>query len=447
MKRFKLIFIFVISCVFSFLKANSQGEFHFVSNKKKQHISFINKNNLIIIPVKINGKSLNFILDTGVSRTILFNLNQIDSLDLRNVKKIKIRGLGSNKPVNALLSRNNKFELKNIVGLQQDVLYIIDSDFDLSAKLGLTIHGIIGYDLIRNFVIEINYSKKRITFNKHSEFRFKKTNKFEKLPLTFYKNKPFIDVNIKLKENQQPFLVKLLIDLGGSDGLWLFKQSNPLIIDPVDYFYDYLGEGLSGIIQGKRSKIHSIFMGKYMLKKPTVSYPDSSAIVIARKQLDRNGSVGGRVLSRFKIILDYKNASIYIKKSKNFSAPFNYNMSGIELIYDGQVLVKEASMASLPNSGLSISDNNKVAFQVDYNYNFVFKPSYKIFSVRNKSPAQLAGLRKGDVILSVNDKEAHLFKLEEIVYLFYSKPNRKFKIKVDRNGFERVFKFKLKKVI
>ena len=154
--------------------------------------------------------------------------------------------------------------------------------------------------------------------------------------------------------------MKLLIDSGGSDGLWLFKSSNPLIVDPEHYFEDYLGEGLSGIIRGKRSKIHSIFMGRYELKQPTVSYPDSSAIALARKHLDRNGSIGGTVLSRFKVILDYKSAAMYLKKGRNFHAPFNYNMSGIELVYNGKILVKEESTAMRSDVFLSNNVNRGV---------------------------------------------------------------------------------------
>ncbi|PCH78388.1 MAG: hypothetical protein COB98_00355 [Flavobacteriaceae bacterium] len=439
-----VIFLFV--CGFFLHHTHGQGEFHLRGPKSKQQLSFIHKNNLIIIPVKVNGKELNFILDTGVSRTILFSLNEIDSLGLKRVKKVKIRGLGSKDPVNALLSQNNKIQLQNIVSLHQNLLFILDSDFDLSAKLGLTIHGIIGYELLKDFVVSIDYSNKKITFYRHAEFRTRKIKNYEKLPLTFYNNKPYVHVNIKLKEQDDPLLVKLLIDSGGSEGLWLFKDSNPFIIAPEHYFHDYLGEGLSGVIMGKRAKIYSVFMGDYELKQPTVAYPDSSAIVIARKQLDRNGSVGGMILSRFKLVLDYKNETLYLKKARKFNAPFNYNMSGIELMYSGQVLVKETETSMLPEEGVSTSGVENIVVTINYNYKFVFKPSYRIFSVRENSPAYLAGLREDDIFLSVNNKAAHLFSLEEIVDLFYSKPNRKFKIKVNRNGYERSFKFKLKKL-
>jgi len=437
-----ILFLFLFSFAVS-----AQGKFHLTGNKQKQQLSFIHKNNLIIIPVEVNGKSLNFILDTGVSRTILFNLNQIDSLDLKDIKKIRISGLGSNKPVNALMSRNNSFRLKNIIGLHQDLFFILDGDFDLSAKLGVTIHGIIGYEVIKDFIVEVNYSKKRITFYNPKKYSRKRLRKYEKIPLVFHNNKPYVHVNVKLKKDQDPFLAKLLIDSGGSDALWLFKQSNKLIVEPTDYFDDYLGEGLSGIIRGKRSKVHSISLGKYELMKPTVSYPDSSAIVIARKQLDRNGSLGGTVLRRFRIVFDYENASMYLKKGGKFNAPFNYNMSGIELVYNGQVLVKEKSTSLNLDSNSLTNKDEGIAVVMNYNYNYVFKPSYSIFSIRKNSPAYEAGLRKGDVLLAINNKAAHHYKLEEIVHWFYSKPNRKFKLKVDRGGLEYEFSFRLRKVI
>ncbi|PCI35546.1 MAG: hypothetical protein COB60_02170 [Flavobacteriaceae bacterium] len=446
MKLFYFPFVCTLVFFLFFQTVTGQGQFHFIDNKEKLQISFINKNNLIILPIEVNGKALNFILDTGVSRTILFNLNQVDSLDLKEVKKIKIKGLGSNKPVDALLSKNNNFRIKNIVGRNQNLYFILDSDFDLSAKLGLTIHGIIGYDLVKDFVVEINYSQKRITFYNPKKYKKKRLRKFEKFDLTFYNNKPYIHTYIQFKKEEAPVLVKLLVDSGGSDALWIFEGSHEKIVSPEKYFDDYLGEGLSGIINGKRSKVYNLLLGKYNLKGTTVSYPDSSAIVIARKQLDRNGSIGGTVLGRFRLILDYQNAALYLKKGGKYDKPFNYNMSGIELVYSGQVLVKERQ-AAINSNTYNSSTNRGVEVLLDYNYNFIFKPSYSIFSIRKNSPAYIAGLRKGDIILSVNNKAAHQLKLEEIIHGFYSKPNRKYKIRISRYGIEQVYSFRLKKVI
>ena len=92
---------------------NSQEGFRFLNqNKKTERIRFKFINNLIVIPLKINGKKLSFILDSGVSKTILFNITQNDSIGLNSVEKVSLRGLGKGEPVEALLSKNNKFSLK-----------------------------------------------------------------------------------------------------------------------------------------------------------------------------------------------------------------------------------------------------------------------------------------------------------------------------------------------
>jgi hypothetical protein len=73
-KRIALIFTLLL-VVPNFIWA--QG-FTLASNKKHQKIRFELINNLIIIPVEINGVELTFILDSGVSKPILFNLSQSD---------------------------------------------------------------------------------------------------------------------------------------------------------------------------------------------------------------------------------------------------------------------------------------------------------------------------------------------------------------------------------
>ena len=148
---FLLLLLFIITDSFA------QNNFHFNSNVKKQTISFQLLNNLIVFPIEVNGKKLNFILDSGVGNTILFNLNARDSIQLKNVKKIKLQGLGSEDPVDAILSDGNEFKLNSIISNNQK-LYVVDNDnFDLSSKMGLTVNGIIGYELIKDFQVKINY--------------------------------------------------------------------------------------------------------------------------------------------------------------------------------------------------------------------------------------------------------------------------------------------------
>ena len=162
--KVKKIFL-IIFLVFCSISLQSQSGFQFLKKSaKKQSIDFKLINNLIVIPLKINDQKLSFILDSGVAKTILFNITENDSIGLYSVEKVRLQGLGKGKPVEALLSKDNIVSVKNIKNLNQEIYISLQNQFDLSSKMGVTIHGIIGYDLLKNFVVKINYTSSKLTF-------------------------------------------------------------------------------------------------------------------------------------------------------------------------------------------------------------------------------------------------------------------------------------------
>ena len=443
----KLLFILFI-CFCFFKNLNAQEGFKFLNpNLKKQKVSFKLINNIIIIPLEINGKKLSFILDTGVNKTILFNLSKEDSLGLKNVKKVQLQGLGKGEPVDALLSNNNTFKVKKLQSNNETVYVILNDPFDLSSKMGTTIHGIIGYNLLKNVIVKINYNTKHIDFFNPKSFKYKKCKKCETLPLTFHKKKPYVDVKVQLDTIGKKITdVKMLIDSGGSDAIWLFENSKQDIKTPKKFFNDILGEGLSGPIYGNRSRIPKLKIGKFEIKSPTVSFLDSLSTKNARNYRTRNGSIGSNILKRFKVWIDYPNKKITLKKNGSFTSGFTYNMSGLDVVYDGKQLIKEELIINLKDQyNQNISQNNTVSSLTTYSYKF--KPTFKVRDVVKNSPADLAGLKKGDLILKINYKDAHEFTLEDIVYKLQEKHNKKVKIYVERNGVRMKFEFRLKEKI
>ena len=442
----RILLLISISCFY--LNSFAQSGFYFSgNNKNKQQVSFKLINNLIVIPLEINGQKLSFILDSGVNKTILFNLSKNDSVGLLNTTNVLLRGLGKGEAVNALLSKKNTFKIKELISENETIYVILKDYFDLSSKMGTTIHGIIGYSLLKDFIVKVNYNTKRITFFNPKTFKYKKCKKCEILPFKFYRKKPYIDAKVSLDTLGNKMTdVKLLVDSGGSDALWLFENSKVEIKTPKRFFNDILGEGLSGPIFGNRSRIPIFKIGRFKIKNPTVSFLDSASTHNARKFKERNGSVGGGILKRFKVWFDYPNKKITLKKNGSFTSGFNYNMSGLDVVYNGKQLVKEEVLQNYSNAYDQQLDNrNSVSFVTRYSFNF--KPSFKIRTVVKNSPADKAGLLKDDVILKINGKSAHEYTIEDIIYKFQEKDKKKIRLLIERNGTKMKFQFRLNKSV
>ncbi|GAB4334015.1 MAG: hypothetical protein OHK0038_10640 [Flammeovirgaceae bacterium] len=366
--------------------------------KKKVEIPFEIAHNLIIIPVIINkSDTLRFVLDTGVAYTILTSLDMDDSLSISNSRKVTIYGLGEGESLEAIHSYSNTIEIPGIIGYQQDVLIPLKDVFHLSYSLGTKVNGLIGYDIFNDFVVEINYPKKLLTFHEPTSYKYKNNKKREIIPIEIEKRKPYL---ISTVENHQgeKVTVKLLMDSGASHALSLYKNTNSAITFPPTSIYSYLGTGLSGSIYGEIGRVPSFQLGKYELNAPVVHFPNDQSVKIAMDVSNRNGSLGADILRRFHIIIDYSRNQMQISPNEDFKEPFRFNLSGIEI--------------GSPVPGL---------------------PIYEITQIRENSPAQIAGLMKGDQIVSLNGVSVSQYTMNEIIALFQSKAGKTLRIGVMRN--------------
>lgn len=426
LKKNALALLFFICTIITF----GQGKFN-IPRANTDKIKFQLIDNLIIVPVEVNGVELSFLLDTGVSKPILFNITNIDTLQVNNVETVYLRGLGGGEPVEALKSQNNLFKIGNAINIDQDIFVVFDNSINFTPRLGIPVHGIIGFDLFRDFIVEINYSSKYLRLHNSGTYVYKECKKCEQFNLSFYNNKPYINGVVKIDTEMLP--VKLLIDTGSSDALWLFEEES-LGMGPLNnkYFDDFLGKGLSGSVYGKRTKVKSFSLKSFVLKNVNVAFPDSTSISYARKHEERNGSISGEMLKRFNIIMDYKNARLTLKKNNKFRSPFRYNKSGIVLEQNGIRVVKEKYIEkSFDNYGRSNEDNTVINFTESFRLNL--KPAFTIVELRKDSPAERAGLLIDDLILSINGKDTYNMKLQDVVELFSGDEGKLIKLEIERN--------------
>jgi hypothetical protein len=435
-------FIFLWCGLFSF----SQGKF-VLQGVNRDKINFKLINNLIIIPVEINGVELSFLLDTGISKPIIFNfLNLTEDLQINQAEKIYLRGLGEGESVEALRSRNNIFKIGKALSISQSLYAVFDANLNFAPRLGVPIHGIIGYDFFKDFIVEINYSSTYIKIYDPKSYKPKRCSSCEGFDIEFFNNKPYITGVVEIRDEEIP--ITLLIDSGGSDALWLFDDEELGITVPGKHFDDFLGIGLSGSVYGKRAKVNSLSLGKFKLRHVNVSFPDSTSISYARKFKERNGTISGELLKRFNIIFDYPNRKISLKRNRNFSEPFYYNKSGISLEHDGVRVVRTVEQ----NRGVARfqSVNESVAVSdlvVSGHYKYTLAPSFKIVELRLDSPAYRAGLQVGDIILNINNRHAHLYSMQQIIHMFYGEDGKRIRLVIDREGIQKKFEFKLESLL
>jgi hypothetical protein len=436
------IYLFVFLWLPFFVSFSQEG-FQYTSSKKKIKIPFQMSNNLIILPLEINGVKLNFLLDSGVEKTVLFSLDQADSLKFNNVESIKIRGLGTGKTIDALQSKENTIKIKELVDKNHEIYIILDQNINFSSQLGIPVHGIIGYEFFKDYLVEINYQRKKIfVYKDRIYFPINKLKRFDEIPISLELDKPYITAFATF--NSTEIKTKILVDTGGSDALWLFENKKN-IQSPPKFFNDFLGTGFSGEIHGKRSRIDKFKMGKQEIILPTISFPDTLSLQHVNMVQGRNGSVGSEILKRFDLLFDYANAKMYVRKNTTFNDPFNYNMSGIEIQHNGVQWIKEEIelKTKFVNSEVSVAQVEPT----NVKYQFVLKPLYEVTSVRPDSPGAIAGVKKGDVITKINGIYAFRYKLHEINLLMQSEDGKWITIEVDRNNNILKFKIQLKKIL
>ena len=427
------------------MRVLGQSGFQFESDREKVTIPFQLINNLIFIPIKVNGIELNFLLDSGVEETILLSLEDKAEVRFNNVKKIKLRGLGDNIAIEGLKSSNNMLSFDGLTDRNHDVYIVLDQDFNFSSHIGIPVNGIIGYHFFKNNLVEINYSSKKvIVYKDNARLRKKIQKKFTAFPLSIERNKPYMQADVTL--NNKEVNAKLLVDLGNSDAIWLFQNDENSINIPAKNFEDYLGRGFSGDINGYRAKISKFKLYPFEFVEPIASFPNIVSIKSVSMVPDRLGSVGGEVLKRFNIIFDYPNGQMLLRKSRYYSDPFLYNMSGIELQNEGLQWVQET--VKLVTVGNEVSfDNTGERTDNSFKYKFSLKPVFTIVSVRKNSPAEACGLKAGDLVLTINGTEAYRHTLQSINNLLKSEEGKWFNFKVERNGKELQLTFQLKSVL
>ncbi|WP_234736554.1 pepsin/retropepsin-like aspartic protease family protein [Tellurirhabdus bombi] len=406
MKRFGFFFVLLLCCLNVFgAEDKDDGKdrygYHLIQNRKIARIPFELHSNLIVVPVKINNSdTLHFILDTGVSSTIITDPAAIRSQKLQFTRKVKLTGAGEGGQLLASVAINNVLTMGHMRANHQNMVVLDEDVLQLSEYVGIPIHGIFGYEVFNNFIVTIDFQRREILLQQPSSYRYRRS-RGVRYPIMIQDTKPYTDV-LAVVDNGKTVPIRVVIDTGAGHALLINRNNgNEDVRLPDKVIRAQLGRGLSGVINGNLGRIHKIRFGNFEMDNVVASFPDSLAFgVKIGTQTERNGNIGCEILRRFKVTFNYHDKYLVLKPVKRIlKQTFEHDMSGMEL----------------KARGLNLRN-------------------YYIEKIIDDSPADQAGLKEGDEVIFINGSSAAKMHISEIYKLLQKGDGKELEILVRRNG-------------
>lgn len=322
-----------------------------VSPAPQVEVPFTIEGYLIIVEGKVNGKPAKLILDTGAGAG-LYTPKSAAKLGLPILGQAMVGG-GGEKMVPAKFT-SSQIEIGGAV--QEKQLGVI---LELPSGAKSEFDGIVGYPFLKNYVVQIDYRAKRVRFLRPESFS--PDPKATVLPMTLRMNIPEIPGRIDGIDGS------LRVDTGYSGPLTFTSptvQKNELNKKYSKRIETVIGQGVGGVTIGEMTRINALELGG-------ISVPG----IVTGLSGDKSGALadsgtiallGGEVLSRFTITLDYPGKRFFLTKNADFSKPFLFSRAGFSGIMEGD--------------------------------------TYKLMTVLKEGPADLAGIQKEEFLLRLDEK-------------------------------------------
>jgi hypothetical protein len=380
----------------------SSGNVAFVTGHSALNIPFEFEFNQIVLRVRVNDSApLRFLFDTGAGASVL-SARRAAALNLKQVDSVTATGVGGD--VEGSLAKGVSLAVPGVTVLNQR-LVLLPIDFPFCEARD--IEGIIGYDFIKEFVVEINYDTRRISFFDPSTYHYRARG--EVLPLTIA-GTPRVRMKIALP-GEAPIEGLFEIDTG-SDGV--LTVNSPFVkrhelLKALGAQQSNKDQGLGGESQRVDTRLGYMQLGRFKIAAPIVGL--SVDVKGAMAVEDNDGPIGNEILSRFKVTVDYSRQRMMLEPNSRLANPFESDMSGITIDAEG----KDCRI-------------------------------FKVEGVTENSSAAQAGILAGDEIVAIDGKPANQITSARIEKLLMQ-DGAKRSLTLRRDGKVRVVTIKLRRRI
>ena len=281
------------------------------------------------IPIEFNGKhifikvktgagdSLRFIFDTGSTGiSIDSGAAKNAGIDMVNRKAVTVNGSGGAKGY--MMAMHQKLKM-NTVELTDVNLVLVDFS-SLSASIGSRLDGIIGYDILKKYVTQIDFENKKILL--YNRIESADTTGYTGIPFEFSKSIliPRFPISITLA-NGESFTGKVMFDTGNAFTL--------IVSTPFAKYHNFsnkLGEtsftggiGANAVTKDQLATINALSFNGFSFGKMGIRLTVNDAAEARDGYL---GILGIEIIKRFNVILDYANRKIHLKPNEEYGNEF-----------------------------------------------------------------------------------------------------------------------------
>jgi len=330
----------------------------------------------ILLQARINNSPPVWLaLDTGANINII-NQRVFDRLALLPTGGANLIGGGGT--TKGEFAENATISLPGVEAYKQPIASV---PLDAMSLVRREVVGLIGTPFLMNFVVEIDYEHKVLTF--HDPKAYNLADEPDAIPMEGRGGWPYVEAEISLN-GRDKVADKFMLDTGSNRIFHInrsFAEAHKILgLLPKGSTAEGVGEGIGGRVKFTEARVHSIRIGKYTMSRPVVSISQDTEGFGAGPSA---GVVGGEMLRRFTLVLDYSTSRMLLKPNAHFNEPYEVDMSGLEL--------------------MTKPDDFKAIM---------------IKSVLANYPAAKAGLREGEEIVSINGRPASEYNLDILTKMF-----------------------------
>jgi len=374
----------------------------FLAGHSALNIPFDFVDNQIVLQVSVNNSApMKFGFDTGAGATVL-SARKAAGMNLKQVDTVKATGIGGR--VAGYLAAGISLSVPGASVLNQRLAVLPLDSFPCELQ---DIEGIIGYDFIKEFVVEINYETRTINLFDPSSYQY--TGHGDLIPLII-KTTPFLRAAVTLP-GKQPIEGLFELDTGSDGSLSINSPfiNRHKLIDSLGAQVSNSERGLGGESKRIDARLASLQLGRFTVTGPIVGFSLAAEGSMAAE--DNDGPLGNEILRRFKVTIDYSRQRMMLEPNAHFADTFESDMSGIAFDSEGR--------------------DCRV---------------FKVAGVTEKSPAAEAGMLPGDEIVGIDGKPANQFTSTQIEKLLMQDGAER-SLALSRDGKARLVKIKLRRLI